>query len=226
MPHRGESHIPQWRIITQVVRYSAWALWASLLLVANLYQGTFLLEVLKQTADAGIFSFALALSMAILVLYTGLGDYVRSRVSHLSKPALLPPFILRWFVVSSVLAACVVPVAFVTGVLLPPLAGPQWAIAAAPFYYLAGAMMLQLLHSPFESACHYLLSPYLITYAYVIRFVSTGVFGLILAPSFGAVLGQPRHNWEGPWSAFSHLWSCSFSECAPLAELQSQLHHF
>ena len=63
--------------------------------------------------------------------------------------------------------------------------------------------MLQLLHSPFESACHYLLSPYLITYAFVIRFVSTAVLGLILAPSFGAVGAATAQLWGAAISLLS-----------------------
>jgi O-antigen/teichoic acid export membrane protein len=178
---------PDRSLILQLLRYSFWLGKASVIVIFSLYQGTFLLTLLKQPAATAVFGLGLSLSLGVFAVFNAYTEYLSVRVRSVEHIKDLPRFIRRAMGVALVLILACVPVVFVVEKLMPWLLGPEWLEVVPIFAYLSVAMALLILEAPLVAASHYLLKPQLITFAWVTHAVLIAITGLILAPQMGAL---------------------------------------
>jgi O-antigen/teichoic acid export membrane protein len=179
--------LPDRALILRLLRYSFWQGMANVIVIFTLYQGTFLLMVLKQPATTGIFGLGLTLSLGFFAIYTAYSEYLLVRVRSLEHVKALPRFLTRAMAGALILILACVPVVIAVALLMPWFLGPEWLEEVPIFVYLAASMVLLIFQAPMVAACHYLLKPQLITFGWVIRAILIGVIGLILAPQMSAV---------------------------------------
>jgi O-antigen/teichoic acid export membrane protein len=177
---------PDRALIKRLLRYSFWLGMANVIVILSFYQGTFLLMVLKQPQATGIFGLALTLSLGFFAIYTAYSEYLLVRIRSVEHMKALPRFLARAMAGALILAAGCLPVTIAVAVLMPWFLGPDWLEAVPIFLYLAVSMVLLIFQGPLVAACHYILKPQLVTFAWVLRTVLIGVFGLLLAPKMGA----------------------------------------
>lgn len=177
---------PDRALIQRLLRYSFWLGMSNIIVILSLYQGTFLLMALKQPQATGIFGLALSLSLGFFAIYTAYAEYLLVRIRSVEHLKALPRFLSRAIVGALILVVGSVPVVIAVAMLMPWLLGPEWLEAVPIFVYLAASMVSLFLQAPLVAACHYFLKPQLVTFAWVLRTVLIGVFGLILAPKMGA----------------------------------------
>jgi O-antigen/teichoic acid export membrane protein len=173
-------------LIRRLLRYSFWQGKANVIVIFSLYQGTFLLMLLRQPTATGIFGLGLTLSLGFFAIYNAYGDYLLARVASVKDAAELPQFIRRAFGASVALVLACIPAIFVIALLIPRILRPDLWQVVPIFCYLAASMALLILQCPLEAACHYYLRPHLVSFGWVLRAVSIGVAGLVLAPGLGA----------------------------------------
>jgi len=177
---------PDRALIKRLLRYSYWLGKANVIVIFTLYQGTFLLMLLKQPAATGLFGLGLTLSLGFFAIYNAYSEYLSVRVRSVEHLKDLPRFIKRAVAAALILTLACVPIIFVVASLMPWLLGPEWHEVVPIFFYLSASMVLLIFQAPLVAACHYLLKPQLITLGWVIRAILIGVGGLILAPQMGA----------------------------------------
>ena len=180
------SGLPDRRLITRLLSYSSWLGPANVIVIFSLYQGTFLLMVLNQPAETGVFGLALSFSLGFFAIYNAYSEYLSVRVRSLENIEDLPQFIRNAMTAALILMLACVPVIFVVWRLIPWFLGPEWLEVAPVFVYLSISMVLIIARAPLVAASHYLLKPKLITFEWVMQAGAVGVFGLILAPHMGA----------------------------------------
>lgn len=181
------SQRPDRALIKRLLRYSFWLGKANVIVIFSLYQGTFLLMVLKQPAATGLFGLGLTLSLGFFAIYNAYTEYLSVRVRSIEHINDLPRFIRRTMTAALILVLASVPVVFVVATLIPWLLGPEWREVVPIFVYLSASVVLLIFQSPLVAACHYLLKPHLITLGWVIRAILIVVLGIILAPRLSAV---------------------------------------
>lgn len=174
-------------LIKRLLRYSYWQGIANVIVIFSLYQGTFVLMVLKQPAATGIFGLGLTLSLGFFAIYNAYFEYLLVRIRAVEHIKALPRFITRALTAALILILACVPVVFAVATLMRWYLGSEWLEVVPIFVYLAASMVLLILQAPFEAACHYFLRPQLVTLGWVMRAVLVGIAGLILAPQFGAI---------------------------------------
>ena len=180
------SERPNRGLIKQLLSYSWWLGQANVIVIFSLYQGTFLLMLLKQPAETGVFGLALSLSLGFFAISNAYSEYLSVRVRALEHTKELPRFIMNALAGALVLMLACVPVIFVAATLIPWFLGPEWLEVVPVFVYLSASMVLIIVRAPLVAACHYLLKPKLITFEWVIQAGVVGIIGLILAPRMGA----------------------------------------
>lgn len=178
---------PDRSLIQQLLSYSFWLGNANVIVIFSLYQGTFLLMLLKQPAATGVFGLGLTLSLAFFAISNAYSEYLAVRVRTVEHIKDLPRFIRRSMAAAIILVLACVPVVFVVATLMPWFLAPEWREVVPIFVYLSASMMLITPQAPLMAACHYLLKPHLITVGWVIRAVLIAAAGLILAPQMGAM---------------------------------------
>jgi len=174
-------------LVRRLLRYSFWQGKANVIVIFSLYQGTFLLMLLKQQAATGIFGLALTLSLGFFAIYNAYGDYLLARIASVKDARGIPQFIKRAFGASFVLILACVPVILLIALLLPRLLRPELGIVVPIFCYLAASMALLILQSPLEAISHYYLKPYLVSSSWIIRALLIGVAGVFLAAKMSAL---------------------------------------
>jgi len=177
---------PDRSLILKLLRYSFWQGKANIIVIFSLYQGTFLLILLNQQAETGIFGLALTVSLGFFAIYNACSEYLLARVRAVEHISALPSFLTLTLVSASMLILACAPVVFGLAVLLPWLLGPEWHEVMTVFVYLAVAMVSLIIQAPLEAACHYLLKPKLILFGWLSRAGLAGILGFILAPTMGA----------------------------------------
>lgn len=184
---RGNWRWPDKALLKRLLSYSSWLGKANVVVIFSLYQGTFLLTLLNQTAATGLFGLALSLSLGFFAIYQAYSEYLSVRVRSVEHVNDIPRFIRRAMAAGAVLMLGCVPVVFAIATLVPWFLGPDWRNVVPIFVYLSASMMLLILKAPLVATCHYLLKPHLITFGWVICSVVIGLLGLILAPQAGAI---------------------------------------
>ena len=178
----------------RLLRYSLWQGKANVLVILTLYQGTFILMLLQEQAETGIFGLALTLSLGFFAIYNAYGDYLLARIRSVEHIWDLPGFLRHSLLVGLFLILACVPVVFALTKLLPWFLGPEWLEVVPVFVCLAGSMLLLILQAPLEAACHYLMKPHLVTFGWLVRAVFSGFGGLIFASTTeratGVAIGQ------------------------------------
>ena len=173
-------------LIKRLLGYSYWIGKANVIVIFSLYQGTFLLMMLKQPAATGLFGLGLTLSLGFFAIYTAYSEYLAVRVRAVEHIGDFPRFMKRAMAAALVLTLACIPIVFVIAALVPWVLGPEWREVRI-FVLLAASMILLIFQAPFMAACQYLLKPHLITLGWVLRVILIGVAGLILAPQMGAI---------------------------------------
>jgi O-antigen/teichoic acid export membrane protein len=184
---RGGQIWPERELVRRLLRYSLWQGKANVIVIFSLYQGTFLLTLVDTQAATGLFGLALTLSLGFFAIYNAYFEYLLARTGSIDNITGLSHFLTRAFGGALILALACVPVTFALAILIPRLLRPELSRVVPIFCYLAASMVLLILQSPLEVACHYFLRPKLVTLGWVVRAVSIGVAGLILAPRMGAI---------------------------------------
>lgn len=184
---KGTRAWPERGLVRRLLRYSLWQGKANVIVIFSLYQGTFLLMLLRQQAATGIFGLALTLSLGFFAIYNAYFEYLLARIGSVEDIKALPQFMRRAFGGSLVLTLACAPAIFAIAVLVPWLLRPQMSQVVPIFCYLAASMALLILQAPLEAACHYFLRPRLVSFGWLMRAVLIGIAGLILAPKFGAI---------------------------------------
>lgn len=177
---------PAGALVARLIRYSAWQGGGDVLVVLSLHQGTFLLMLLGQAAEAGLFGLGLALSLAFGAVNNAFFDTVFPRMVKLQSAKTLASFLRYSTGAALLLALACVPVILVTGQIVAPLLRPELLGGVLVFYYLAGAVLLRILQVPFVAACLYLMRPDLQLLLWAFQVVVIGGLGLVVAPSQGA----------------------------------------
>jgi len=176
---------PDRSLLQQLLRYSFWQGKANVIVIFSLYQGTFLLILLDQRAATGIFGLALTVSLGFFAIYTAYFEYLFARIRSVEQ-SMIPHFVTRALLSAMLLIVACVPVVFVLAWLLPWFLGPEWQGVVVVFVYLAAAMVSLIIQAPLEAACHYLMKPHLISFAWLTRAALVAIAGLLLAPKMGA----------------------------------------
>lgn len=185
---------PDKPLIKRLLRYSLWQGKANVVVIFSLYQGTFLLMMLNEQAETGIFGLALTLSLGFFAIYNAYGDYLLARIRSVEHISALRSFIRHSLLVGFFLIVACVPVVFVLARLLPWFLGPEWLEVVPVFVYLAASMLLLILQAPLEATCHYLMKPHVVTLGWAVRAVCIGIAGVTLASmtmkATGVAIGQ------------------------------------
>ena len=176
---------PDTPLIKRLLRYSFWQGKANVIVIFSLYQGTFLLMLLKDPAATGLFGLALTVSLGFFAIYNAYFEYLMARMRSIEVDA-FPRFLTHSLLAALLLMVVCVPVIFALVKLLPWFLGAAWQGVVAVFVYLGAAMVLLVFQAPLEAACHYLLKPQLISFGWLARVVLIAIFGFILAPRMGA----------------------------------------
>ncbi len=177
---------PDRGLIKRLLGYSYWIGKANVIVIFSLYQGTFLLMILKQPAATGLFGLGLTLSLGFFAIYNAYSDYLSVRIRAVEHVRDVPRFMRRATAAALVLMLACVPIVVVIATLMPWFLHPDWHEVPI-FVLLSASMILLVLQAPLVAACQYLLKPKLITLGWVLRAVFIGAAGLILAPQTGAM---------------------------------------
>ena len=180
------SERPDRSLIKRLLGYSFWLGKANVIVIFTLYQGTFLLMVLKQTAATGLFGLGLTLSLGFFAIYQAYSEYLAVRIRAVEDIKDIARFMKRATTAACVLMIACVPIVVVIAAVMPWFVGPELR-AVASFVYLSASMILLILQAPLVAASHYMLKPQLITLGWVIRAILIGISGLLLAPQMGAI---------------------------------------
>ena len=178
---------PDRALTKRLLGYSFWLGKANVIVIFSLYQGTFLLMALKQQTATGLFGLGLTLSLGFFAVYNAYSEYLSVRIRSVEHIKDIPRFIKRAVAAAVFLILGSVPIVFILAALMPWFLGSAWLEVVPIFAYLSASMLLLILQAPLTAACHYLLKPQLITFGWVMRVVLIGIFGIILAPQFGAI---------------------------------------
>ena len=187
--------LPDRAVLRQLLGYSVWLAGADMAAVLGQYQGTFLLTLLGDQSAAGLFGFALGLSLAFMALSHAMFEYFFSHMAGLGSL----PRVVRYFpkaiaAAAGVAIACV-PVIVGTAWVLSIIARPDLAAAASLFAVLAASMLLLLIQAPFSAAALFLMRPQWITATLVMRVVAVAGLGIWLVPLEGAKGGALAQLW-------------------------------
>jgi len=177
---------PDTLLMKRLLRYSFWQGKANVIVIFSLYQGTFLLMLLKDPAATGLFGLALTVSLGFFAIYNAYFEYLMARMRSVEQIDAFPRFLTHSLLAALMLMIACVPVIFALVKLLPWFLGAEWEGVVAVFVYLGAAMVLLIFQAPLEAACHYLLKPQLISFGWLARVVLIAIFGFILAPRMGA----------------------------------------
>lgn len=184
---------PDKSLMQRLLGYSFWLGKANVVVIFTLYQGTFILMLLKEPAETGIFGLALTLSLGFFAIYNAYGDYLLARIRSVENIRGIPRFVKQSLFAGLVLVLACVPLVFALAKLLPWFLGPEWLEVVPVFVYLAASMLLLTLQAPLEAVCHYLIKPHLVTIGWLVRAVLITFSGLMLAPALkatGVAIGQ------------------------------------
>ena len=177
---------PDRALVKRLLRYSYWIGKANVIVIFSLYQGTFLLMLLKQPAATGLFGLGLTLSLAFFAIYNAYSEYLSVRVRAIEDVKEIPRFMKRATAAALVLVLGCVPIVFVVVALMPLFLDPEWHEVPI-FFYLSASMLLLIFQAPLVAVCQYLLKPHLITLGWVMRAIFIGIAGIMLAPQTGAL---------------------------------------
>jgi O-antigen/teichoic acid export membrane protein len=180
-------------LIRRLLRYSWWLGNANVVVIFTLYQGTFILILLKEQAETGIFGLALTLSLGIFAIYNAYSNYLLARIRSVEHVRGIPRFLKQSLVAGLILILACVPLVLFVAKLLPWFLGPEWLEVVPVFLLLGASMLLLILQAPLEAACHYLMKPHLVTAGWLMRAILVGGVGLMLAPelkAIGVAIGQ------------------------------------
>ena len=177
---------PDRSLVLKLLRYSFWQGKANMIVIFSLYQGTFLLMLLNQQAETGIFGLALTVSLGFFAIYNACSEYLLARVRALEHISELPSFLTFTLLSAFLLILACAPVVAALAMFLPWLLGPEWHDVVTVFVYLAVAMVSLIIQAPIEAAFHYLLKPQLILFGWLTRAILVAIAGFIFAPTMGA----------------------------------------
>ena len=79
-------------LIKRLLGYSYWIGKANVIVIFSLYQGTFLLMMLKQPAATGLFGLGLTLSLGFFAIYNAYSEYLAVRVRAVEHIRRCPSF--------------------------------------------------------------------------------------------------------------------------------------
>jgi O-antigen/teichoic acid export membrane protein len=204
---------PAFKLVMRLLRFSLWLGAANVTIILSLYQGIFLLILLRQEAQTGIFGLSLTLSLGFFAVYNAFGEYVLPQMARLENSKELQRFVKRALPGALAVASACVPVVILMGVILPKFLRPELR-EMSTFYFLAASMLLLIIQAPLEGAFMYLLRPHLVVVGWLLRVVFTFLLGFLLASekgALGAAIAQTG-------AALIHL-----GACAAFAVIQLQI---
>jgi O-antigen/teichoic acid export membrane protein len=162
-------------------------------MILGLQQGLFLLGVLGNDQDAGVFGFSLTLGMGFFAVYLAFYQTILPRAARIASIDAVPRFLGKTYAMAIALVCVCIPLAWAIGAFLPVALEawkpdkPELAEFAPSFYYYAAFTMFLVLEAPLAVTCHYLLRPQIQLAAMVIRCAAIGALGVWLVPAGGAV---------------------------------------
>ena len=177
---------PDRAVVRRLLDYSRWHAKSSVVVIFTLSQGTFLLMLLGDRAATGTFGLGLTVSLGFFAIYSAYAEYLRVRIRSVADRAELSRFLRRSIQVAVVLSLACVPAIALVAAFLAWMLAPELSPVVTNFRYLSAAMVLLILHAPFEAVCHYLMRPQWVTVSCVARALVIGVAGFMLAPRMSA----------------------------------------
>jgi O-antigen/teichoic acid export membrane protein len=183
---KGKAVRPEGALVQRLFRYSLWKAGVDVGTILVLNQGVFLLTLLGQRAEAGLFGLGLVLSQGFFAVNLAFFDYLMSRMMRVGGPDKLPWFLVRAFGATFAVVAACVPVTIGIRLLLPYLLRPELHAVVPIFYFLSAAMLLRIVQCPLLVTCYYLVRPHVALGCLAMEVGVTGVLGIALAPRWGA----------------------------------------
>jgi len=184
---------PESKVVLRLLRFSLWLGATNITIILSLYLGIFILMLLRQEAQTGIFGLSLTVSLGFFAVYNAFGEYVFPQMARLGNTKDLQRFLTRALVGALVVASACVPIVIVIGVILPRFLRPELREMSLSFYFLAASMLLLIIQAPLEGAFIYLLRPHFVVAVWLLRVVVTLLLGFVLASekgAFGAAIAQ------------------------------------
>jgi len=174
-------------VLKRLLRFSLWIGASNATIILSLYLGTFVLMLLRQEAETGVFGLCLTLSLGFFALYNAFGEYLLPRITQLDKPSELPKFLARSLAGALVIVVSCLPLILAIGIIAPQLLKPELHSMSSTFYLLAASMLVLIMQGSLECACIYLLRPHLMLIGWLARVLCALIVGLTLAPQSGAL---------------------------------------
>lgn len=181
--------LPDRKLIWRLLNYSKWPGACDVAMMACIQQGLFLLTYLGMDSERGVYTFALTLSMGFFAIFLAFYQTILPRAVRLESAEELPRYMTKCVMAALLLVLASALVAVAIGFFLPGFLAyidkPELQGFAAPFYGLAGFMMILMVEAPLTVACQYLLLPQLALVGMSLRILFVGAFGLYLTPIHG-----------------------------------------
>jgi len=174
-------------VVGRLFRYSFWQAKANVLVILSLYQGTFLLMILRQQAATGIFGLGLTISIGFFAVYNAYFEYLLAHTATIETDDALSHFLRRAFIGAFGLSVACGPVILLLAKAMPWVLRPELLEVIPIFYYLAASMVLLILQAPLEVMCHCLLRPQVVSFGWLARAALIAVVGIFLASRMGAI---------------------------------------
>jgi O-antigen/teichoic acid export membrane protein len=176
--------------VKRLLTYSKWIGLSDMAMVLGLNQGVFLLTILKQEAERGVFVFSQQLAMGFFAIYLAFYFAMLPRAARIGSLDDLPRFLGRAYTAAAGLVLFCVPVALALGWVIPMILEwrqkPELAGFQESFWLFTAFMLVLLLETPLAVTCQYLLKPSLQFFGLAARAALVFGFGLLLAPGRGA----------------------------------------
>ena len=173
---------PDRALIARLLRYSSLCGATDILNTLALYLGTLLLAFAERRDEAGLYGFALTMSLGFFVAYGSVKEYLLPRVSLLKGIRELPGFFRRALILCAAIAACGAAAIPAGAALVPRFFRPDLWHATPVFWLLSASMLLLIVQAPLEMACQYMLRADLVVWNWVFRVAAGAVLGALAIP--------------------------------------------
>jgi O-antigen/teichoic acid export membrane protein len=190
---RGRRLAPEPALMGRLVRYSLWLGSADVIVVLAMHQGVFLLTLLGQQSEAGLFGLGMTLAQGFFLISAAFTEFVVPHAVRVGRLEQLPRFLKRVFGAGLILFSVCLLLLPAVEAMLPWVLHLNVQSVSPIFYCLSGAMLLTLLLAPVTAVAHYLQRPHLLMIGLVARVVSTGILGVLLIPRWGAMGAAAAH---------------------------------
>ncbi|MFG0317509.1 MAG: lipopolysaccharide biosynthesis protein [Planctomycetota bacterium JB042] len=179
---------PDGALIRRLLRYSKWLGAADVSMILCINAGLFLLRGLDLDVEAGVFGFAQQVALGYFAVFLAFYQTILPRAARLGSVREVPAFVGRWTKIGIGLAlACAVSAPVLAWILDLFMESRDLEPFHAPFYLMAGFVLVLIVEAPLSVACQYLLLPQLPVLNLALRLVLVTGLGYGLVPRYGAV---------------------------------------